>query len=100
MKGFMAEVYAPAALDVMALAAQVRSAARELRRQGTAIRYLRATLVPEDQTCLLLFEAPTSGAVEEVSRRAGLVVTRVVEAVEPGERGSGTRVAGSEKKRG
>jgi hypothetical protein len=43
---------------------------------------VRALFVPEDQTCLLLFEAGSQAVVQEVTQRAGLPVTRVVAAME------------------
>jgi hypothetical protein len=39
---------------------------------GRSVRCLRSILVPEDETCLLLFEAPSAAAVDAAVRRAGL----------------------------
>jgi hypothetical protein len=60
----------------------VRAAARSIRDEGISVRYVRALFVPEDQTCLLLFEAGSPAVVQEVTQRAGLPVTRVVAAME------------------
>jgi hypothetical protein len=57
-------------------------AARQLSREGEPVRYLRTTLLPEDETCLHLFEAASEEAVAEVCRRAGLGTPRIVRAVE------------------
>ena len=38
--------------------------------------------VPEDQICLLLFEAGSPAAVQRVTERAGLQVTRVLPAMD------------------
>ena len=49
---------------------------------------MRATYVPEDETCFHDFEAPSAGAVAEASRLAGLGEGRIVEVTttEKGER--------------
>lgn len=65
---------------------RVRSAAEALSREGTAIRYLRTIFVPEDETCFLLYEAPSAADVLAANSRAGVVVQRVAEAVVPHER--------------
>lgn len=59
-----------------------RSAAEERTRWGTQVRYLRSVFIPEDETCLLLYEAPSAEAVREAARGAGLQFERVLEAVE------------------
>jgi hypothetical protein len=45
------------------------------------VRHLRSILVPEDETCFLLFDAPSSAAVRDALRRAAVPFERVVEAV-------------------
>jgi muconolactone delta-isomerase len=52
--------------------ARARKAARELQAQGTPIRFLRSVFVPEDDSCFLLFEAPSPDAVRAAVRRADL----------------------------
>jgi Nickel responsive protein SCO4226-like len=52
-----------------------------LTRMGTAVRYLRSILVPEDETCFLLFEAASVDDVREAARIAGLPIERISEAV-------------------
>jgi len=47
-----------------------------------AIRYVRTTFLPDDETCFHLFEAVSANAVEELSRRASLGRARVVPAIE------------------
>ncbi|HYO33610.1 MAG TPA: nickel-binding protein [Nocardioidaceae bacterium] len=53
-------------------AEQVEQAAAELTQEGRLVRCLRSIFVPEDETCFLLYEAPSAGAIEEAVRRAGL----------------------------
>ncbi len=83
MASFLVEVYAPMRADALARAvARARRAASEMSREGTPIRHLRATFIPEDETCFHLFEAPSMEAAGEASRRAGLPFARVVAVVE------------------
>ena len=58
---------------------RARSAAEALTREGTAVRFVRSVFVPEDETCLLVFEARTPDAVALAGRRAGLTHARIVE---------------------
>jgi hypothetical protein len=69
-----------------------RAAAEEVSDGGNPVRFLRRILVPEDETCLLLYEAKSADDAAEAARRAGIEVERVVEAV---EEGSALREAGS-----
>ena len=60
---------------------RARSAAQELTREGTRVRFECSTHVPEDEICFFAFEAPSSRDVALVASRAGLEALRVVEAV-------------------
>lgn len=84
MERFLVETYTPRirAAEVNEAGRRARAAAAELAREGTAVRYVRTTFLPDDETCFHLFEAPSAEAVEEVGRRAGLGPLRVVAAVE------------------
>ncbi len=84
---FLAELYLPRlrAGELDDAAARARAAAAAMRRDGTPVRYVRSLFVPEDETCFFLFEAPSAEAVAEASRRAGIAVERVVEAVQVGQ---------------
>ena len=62
-----------------------RRAAEELSRQGTPVSQLRFIFVPEDETCLLLYEAVSAEAVQEVARRAELCFERLSAVVDSGE---------------
>ena len=74
MTGFLVEVYTPAA----AALAEIQA----LSEAGSPARYVRSIVVPEDESCFHLFEAPSAEVVLEVSRRAGITPQRIVEAVE------------------
>jgi hypothetical protein len=82
MSRYLAEVYVAHLDEFTAVMSPVRAAARGLSREGTPVRHVRSIFVPEDQTGLLLFEAGSPAAVQQVTRRAGLHVTRVVAALE------------------
>jgi hypothetical protein len=56
-------------------------AAEELTREGTPVRFLRSIFLPEDETCLFLYEAGSAAAVRDAVSRAALSFERVVEAV-------------------
>ena len=80
MPTYLLEAYLPRSRAQTARAAgkRARAAAEELSREGTAIRYVRTTFLPEDETCFHLFDAVSAAAVEMVGRRAGLGRGRVV----------------------
>lgn len=87
MTTYVAEAYLARsrADDLTAVADRARAAARQLTEEGTAIRYVRSTFVPEDEMCFHLFEAGSADAVSEASARAGLGEVRVVAAIGEGE---------------
>ena len=64
-------------------AARAEQAATELTREGRPVQCLRSIFVPEDETCFLLFEAPSIDAVEDAVRRAELPLTHVSAAESP-----------------
>ena len=72
--------------DVQALASRARAAAAELTRTGSAVRFLRAIYLPEDDSCALLFEGPSAEAVRAAGRLAGTEVVRAT-AAESGDPG-------------
>jgi hypothetical protein len=80
VKRYVLELHLPTggAPAVAAAGERSRSAAEALARVGVAVRCVRSVYVPEDKTCLLVFEAESPDAVERAARRAGLA-ERVVE---------------------
>jgi Nickel responsive protein SCO4226-like len=81
---YLVEVYLPRsrAHEARATGRRARAAAERLSHEGTPIRYVRTTFLPDDETCFHLFEAASAEVVEEVSRRAELGRARVVPAIE------------------
>jgi hypothetical protein len=64
---------------------RARSAAEELTRAGTRVRFSGSIHVPEDEMCFFTFEAPSGREAALLAERAGLAPLRVVEAVSSGE---------------
>ena len=90
MPSYLVETYARRA-DSTARAARerrARSAAEELTREGTRVRFDRSIHVPEDEICFYLFEAPSSREVALAAARGAREPIRVVEAVLSGEEAS------------
>ena len=61
------------------------SAAEELTREGTRVRFDHTIYVPEDEICFFVVIAPSSRDAVRVAERANLEPFRVVEAVSPGK---------------
>jgi ubiquinone/menaquinone biosynthesis C-methylase UbiE len=64
-------------------AERAEQAGADLTREGRAVRCLRSIFVPEDDTCFLLFEAPSADVVAETVRRAGLRHEHISAATSP-----------------
>jgi hypothetical protein len=94
----MVELYVPASTQGSGARAAEESA-RSLREEGLAVWYLRSIVIPGDETCFHVFEAPSLEAVHEVARRATVRFERIVPVIEvqplrsptgsPVERGEG-----------
>jgi hypothetical protein len=69
MAEFLVEVYLA---DHSTARAARRAAQATDAPAGASARCLRSIVVPEDETCFLLYEAPSAEAVLEAVRRAGL----------------------------
>jgi len=55
-------------------------AAAEMAASGRSIRFLRSIFIPDDETCLILFEATSADVVVATARQAGLDPDRVARA--------------------
>jgi hypothetical protein len=64
---------------------RARSAAEELTRGETRVRFDRSIHVPEDEICFFVFDAPSGREAALVAQRAELDPIRVVEAVTSAE---------------
>ena len=80
---YLVEHYSPG-LTVDGLgcwAALVRETAAAMRSEGSAVRYLRSTIVPADEALLCVFEADSEELVREVYARAGVPFERLSVAI-------------------
>ncbi len=83
MASYLVETYSPINGDELGTAvSRIRAVAQAMSRQGVPVRHVKAILVPGDETCFHLVDAPSLEVVDELTRRARLVHTRIVEAVE------------------
>jgi hypothetical protein len=60
---------------------RARTAAKELTREGTRVRFDRSIHVPEDEICFFVFDAASGRNAALAAERAELDPIRVVEAV-------------------
>ena len=61
---------------------RARAAAEQLTSEGSPVRNLRSILVPEDEMCVLHYNAPSREFAIEAALRAGVTSDRVVEMLE------------------
>jgi hypothetical protein len=60
---------------------RARTAAKELTREGTRVRFDHSIHVPEDEICFFVFDAASGRSAALAAERAELDPIRVVEAV-------------------
>jgi hypothetical protein len=84
MPSYLVETYVPRrrAHELDAVGREIRAAIAELACEGVVVRYVRTTLLPDDETCFHVLEASSAEAVERICRLAGLGLVRVVTAIE------------------
>ena len=70
-------------MDALA-AAQKRAidAAQKLSKEGTPVRYIRSTFVPEEGCCMCLFSAERSEDVKRLNETAQIPFDRIVPALD------------------
>ena len=82
-KTFLVEHYRPGR-DVAQLSssiARIQEIAAEMERAGKPVRYLSATIVPNDESCFCLIEAASEEAVSDVYGRADVPFERISAAI-------------------
>jgi hypothetical protein len=84
---YLVETFLPrgAAGERAARERRAHSAAEELTRNGTSVRFDRTIHVPEDETCFFVFDAPSSQDAALAAQLAEVGPLRVVEAVSSGK---------------
>ena len=53
----------------------------EMRAEGTRIRDISCTLIPAEEVVFSVYEGPSAAAVRQLNERAGIPVSRIVEAI-------------------
>ena len=83
MPSYLVETFLPrgSAGERTARERRARSAAEELAREGTRVRFEGSTHVPEDELCFFTFEADSGALAMLAAQHAGLGPLRVVEAL-------------------
>src|SRR5687767_12962699 len=83
MPSYLIESYLPRSRcgELRAAVDRLRRATESLSAEGTQVRHLRSTFVPNDEICLHLLEADSAALVGEASRRAAIEPARVVQAL-------------------
>jgi hypothetical protein len=90
MAEFLVELYVPSSQlhGVQRLMEAASMAAADVSREGEAIRLVRSIVMPEDETCFLLYEAPSIESVRAAAGRAGLDAVRITETLTLTESGT------------
>jgi Nickel responsive protein SCO4226-like len=57
-----------------------RRAAEQLTREGTPVALVRSMFIPQDETCMCIFEADSIQAVHTAAERAGLAFEHIAQA--------------------
>ena len=83
MPSYLVETYLARAAESerQACERRARSAAEELTRGATRVRFERSIHVPDDEICFYVFAAPSARDAACAARRAGLDPIRIVEAI-------------------
>ena len=68
--------------DLVAAQQAAIATSREMTAQGTQVRYIRSTFVPESGACMCLFEASEAAAVKRANETARIPFDRIVEAMD------------------
>lgn len=76
MTEYLIELYAP-----RGSAQGARRLAGAVAASGGGLRYVQTILVPRDETCFCLLEAPSESAVAGVAAAAGVALERIAEAI-------------------
>jgi hypothetical protein len=81
---FLVEYYEPDSHPsaTARIAERARAAVGELVRDGADLQFLRATLVPAEETCFLLYEAASAELVAQATQQAAIRGARITEARE------------------
>jgi Protein of unknown function (DUF4242) len=76
---YLVENYHPGlgADELSGMVARIRDAVAEMTRHGKAIRHVRSTIVPADESFLCVIDAASEQLVRDAYARAGIAVERI-----------------------
>src|SRR6266568_6900609 len=83
MPTYLVERYWPGVTSELLLEAadRARHVIAEMTREGTRIRDVSCILIPAEEVVFSVYEGPSAAAVRELSERAGIPVSRIVDAI-------------------
>ena len=83
MPTYLVERYWPGVTSDLLLEALTRGrrVMGEMSVEGTHIRDISCTLIPGEEVVFSVYEGPSAAAVRQLSERAGIPVSRIVEAI-------------------
>ena len=58
-----------------------RRVMEQMRREGTHVRSINCTLIPSEDVVFSMYEGPSAASVCQLNERAGIPVSRIVEAI-------------------
>ena len=83
MPTYLVERYWPGVTSELLLEAlnRGRHVMEQMNREGTPVRDISCTLIPGEEVVFSVYEGPSAAAVRQLSERAGIPVSRIVEAI-------------------
>ena len=83
MPTYLVERYWPGVTSELLLEAlnRGRHVMEQMNREGTPVRDISCTLIPGEEVVFSVYEGPSADAVRQLNERAGIPVSRIVEAI-------------------
>ena len=83
MPTYLVERYWPGVTSELLLEAldRGRRVMEEMNGEGVPIRDISCTLIPGEEVVFSVYEGPSADAVRQLNERAGIPVSRIVEAI-------------------
>ena len=83
MPTYLVERYWPGVTSELLLEALNRGqhVMEQMSREGTPVRDISCTLIPGEEVVFSVYEGPSADAVRQLNERAGIPVSRIVEAI-------------------
>ena len=83
MSTYLVELYWPGVTSELLLEAlnRGRLVMEEMRVEGTYVQAVSCTLIPSEEVVFSVYEGPSAAAVRRLNERAGILVSRIVEAI-------------------